>query len=610
MPHQLRFLKTLPAFLLLLVSVACHAQSPTGLTITRVVPDKLLYDTGNAVNVAVTVSNPTETPQKGELRTRLEWEMDEGVPLGSQPVELKPKEEQTFTFTWKKSTQVLGAGAYAELVQDGKVVSEAHDFFNIVDPADALRVSLQGAFDGQIPASALDRSNYLNVYESVGWGGGTINWMNPQGDAWPGAWGWVTRENIKKLTNNPWGIKIIAYILSYTQQVSGERFCVREPDRMLFNATGAISTISGFDMNGDAVSHRVPREPGRIEASSYNAFPDWTQERNVYYWADEILKSAKEFGWKGIRFDGTPEFIAMDSFESYNAEGRRFTLAEKQALSKEANAKFRKYIRSKAPDFLLYYNCEPALDKVTPYACLPEYAADGSTVGSEVTRDAVSTSNPYNRWDELYERFALNVELVRQNGGFYSAIIAGPHMHMGKESTQLSYATMFATGTQPWMTLVPIPGHPLHKDGIGKIPVPYYKTMTRYSSLFWGHGLTRVADPEKSISVTAPEGREIWWKRTPSMRTTLGGKKLLILTFLNKPPTDINLGTKQTLPEPIKDFTVSFKPLDGKLPVKVWNIQPWPDTVTTELPIRKEGEQVVVTVPRLDYASVLVAELQ
>jgi hypothetical protein len=158
----------------------------------------------------------------------------------------------------------------------------------------------------------------------------------------------------------------------------------------------------------------VPREKKQISASGYGVLPDWTQERNLYYWADEILKSAKEFGWKGIRFDGTPEFIAMNSIEYYNSEGRRFTLAEKQALSKESNAKFRKYIKSKAPDFLLYYNCEPALDKVTPYSCLPEFAADGSTVGSEVTRDMVSSSNPYNSWDELYERFALNVELVRQ----------------------------------------------------------------------------------------------------------------------------------------------------------------------------------------------------
>jgi hypothetical protein len=594
----------------LALTIACQAQSPAGFTIKRVLPDKLLYDTGDAVNVAVTVSNTTATPQQGELRTRLEWEMDEGIPLGSQPVELKPKEEKTFTFTWKKSTQVLGAGAYAELLQDGKVVSEAHDFFNVVEPADALRVSLQGGFGGQIPASALDRSNYLNVYENVGWGGGTINWMNPQGDAWPAAWGWVTRENIKKVSNNPWGIKIIAYVISYTQQVSGERFSVREPERLLFDSNGAISTISGFDMGGDAVRHRVPREKKQIPASGYTTLPDWTQERNLYYWADEILKSAKEFGWKGIRFDGTPEFIAMDSYEYYNSEGRRFTLEEKQALSTEANAKFRKYIKRKAPDFLLYYNDEPCLDKVTPGQGLPVYAADGSTVGSEVTRDMVSTSNPYNRWDELYERFALNVEICRKYGGFYSAIIAHPHMHMGNESTQLAYATMFAAGTQPWMGLIPIPDHPLHKDGIGKIPIPYYKTMTRYSSLFWGHGLTRVADPEKSISVTAPDGREIWWKRTPSMRTTLASKKLLILTFLNKPPTERNLGTKQTLPEPIKDFTVSFKPLDGKLPVKVWNIQPWPDTVTTELPIRKEGDQVVVTVPRLDYAGVLVAEMK
>jgi endo-alpha-1,4-polygalactosaminidase (GH114 family) len=464
-------------------------------------------------------------------------------------------------------------------------------------------VSLQGGFAGQTPAAKLDRFNYLNVYENVGWGGGTINWMNPQGDAWPAAWGWVTRENIKKVSNNPWGIKILAYVISYTQQVSGERFSVREPKRLLFNGSGAPHCISGFDMGGDAVRHRVPREKKQIPASGYTTMPDWSQDRNVYYWADEILKSAKEFGWKGVRFDGDPSFIAADSYEYYNAKGRRFTLEEKNRLSNEANDKFKKYIKSKAPDFLLYYNGEPSLDKVTLDPTMGIHCAGGSVRGSEVTRHMTDSSNPYNRWDELYERFALNVELCRQNGGFYSAIIAHPWMHMGMESTQLAFATLFATGTQPWL------GN-RNNEKYDQLVVPYFKTMTRYSSLFWGHGLSRVAEPEKSISVTAPKSREIWWKRTPSMRTTLGGKKMLIMTFINKPPTERNLGTKQTLPEPIEEFTVSFKPLEGKLPAKVWNIQPWPDTVTTELPIRKEGDHFMVTVPRLDYASVLVAELQ
>jgi hypothetical protein len=63
----------------LALTIACHAQSSAEFTITRVLPDKLLYDTGDTVNVAVTVSNPSATPQQGEIRTRLEWEMDEGV---------------------------------------------------------------------------------------------------------------------------------------------------------------------------------------------------------------------------------------------------------------------------------------------------------------------------------------------------------------------------------------------------------------------------------------------------------------------------------------------------------------------------------------------------
>jgi hypothetical protein len=94
---------------LFLMGLLCisHAEA-MGFEITKVLPDKLLYDTGDQVSVVVTVNNLTATTQQGELHTRLEWEMDEGVPLGNQPVELKPKEEKTFTFTWKKSTQVLG----------------------------------------------------------------------------------------------------------------------------------------------------------------------------------------------------------------------------------------------------------------------------------------------------------------------------------------------------------------------------------------------------------------------------------------------------------------------------------------------------------------------
>jgi len=597
------------------LAASSFAQSPDQLTITRVLPDKLLYNTGEKVSVAVTVSNPTATEQTGEVRAKLEWEMDEGVSLGNQTVTIKPKEEKTLNFDWK-SKQVLGAGAYAELVQDGKVISAAHDFFNVVDRSDSMRVSLQSAISNISP-TAINRANYINHYEVVGWGGGTINGMNPQrlhpGEAgWPGNYCWVTPKNLKELCHNPDGIKILAYVISYIHQISGERISVREPDRFLFDADGTIG-VMGFDLESDAIFHRMPREPGMILAGTYTVSPDWTQDRNLYFWADEMLKSAKEFGWAGVRFDGGPEFIAPESIEYYDSKGRRFTLAEKLASSKETNAKFKKYIKSKSPDFLLYYNGEPSLDKVTTAAALPELASGGSVVGSEVTRHMVTSGNPYNRWDELYERFALNVELCRKDGGYYSAIIAPPHMHMGPESTHLAYATLFATGTQPWFGMVPTPKHSDPASAYiktGEITVPYYKTMTRYSSLFFGHGLTRVPEPEKSITVTPPGDREIWWKRNVQTRTTLGGKKLLIMSFLNKPPTETNLGTKQTLPAPIENFTVSFKPIDGKLPAKIWNIQPWPDTVTTELPIKKEGENVVVTIPRLDYASVLVGELK
>jgi hypothetical protein len=591
--------------LALLLPALCLAQQG-GFSITKVLPDKLLYDTGQTVKVAVTVANTTAAPQSGELRVRLEWEMDEGVELARQPITLQPKEAKTLIFPWK-SVQVLGVGAYAELVQDGKVLSAAHDFFNVVDAADALRVSIHAGWGAQEPVEKLDRTNYVNVYEVLGWGGNPTPTATNPPEEYAGHYGWVTKANLRKLCANPVGVKFLAYVICYTFKSDAERFAVEHPEKFLYDKDGYF--CGTFDMQSNERQGRNPRYKQQNYYGDFSSSLDWADQQNLDWWADEISKSAKDIGWQGVRFDGHPQFIAPQSLEYYRWDGKYYNLEEKLKVNARDTPYFKDKLRAANPNFLLYYNCEPVLDKLNPPIDLADICRNGSTAGSEVTRSAADVSNPYHKWKDMYNLFIDGVDACRKHGGYYSAIFPAIHAGMGVEAKHLGTALMMATGTQQWFVEWTRP-EKQYAAPLRQAIVPYLKMSTRYSALLWGHGITRLPNPESWIAVATPPGSEVWWQRTVNTRKTVGGNELVIVNLLNAPPTEENLGTKQTLPKPIDNIILTFRPHDGKRVVKVWDINAWPDTTCQPLPLAEKDGTVSVTVPRMDYFRMVVAELK
>lgn len=591
-----------------LVNVAWGMAAMGAVTITQVMPDKLLYETGQPVNVEVTLHNPDATPVTGTLAIRLEWEMDEGVALGTVDLTIPAGETLTRVFTWP-STEVLGAGAYATWSENGVVVDAAEEFFNVVDADDALRVSQHATDQSSVApekSNTFDRSNYCNVMEIWAWGGSPSTWALPERYFVHG-YRWVDKANLRRLCNNPLGKRVLAYSIAYALRPQGENLYVQHPDWFMTDAKGFGHHTIG--MGSVDRSLRQPREWQTyvyLGGSGFTGQPDYLDPEVRDWWYDSIEASVRDIGWHGIRWDGHMQYFHYNAKEHYTVDGVLRTVAEKAAFNETFTVPYlKKRTRQISPTFLNYFNCEPALQDELPQG-FTNMVSGGCVAGSEVTRHATDVSNPYHRWRGMYDIFSEATRRCRAYGGFYSAIYTPPWVVKNPDNTRIGYAMMNAIGVQAWSAGIS-EASKRFGDHRGRI-VPYLKASTRYSALSWGHGMTTVEDPQSWISVTAPEGREVWWDRSVRRRRSVGGKDLLIIGIVNPPPSEGNLGEKQELPEPIEGIPIRISPPSGRV-ARMWSICAFPDTECRELMISNEGKGAEVVLPRLECSILVVAEL-
>ena len=591
---------------LLIAAIMCaglvHAQDESSFLIRKVSSDKLLYDTGETVTVTVTVANTGDRGRDGLLRVRLVWEMDEGIELMREAVSLGPGEERVFTCSWE-SEEVLGCEALAELVEAGKVVSSADDYFNVVDPGDALRVSIHSNDNGD-GGNIMRRKYYVNmleVSEPRDAGVGQV----PEGEEWHAHYVWMKKKELQKLPRNPHGKKVLVYATGFTFRSEGADFYLDHPEMVLTGPDGGPQ--GHFDMKGFDTDARFARWKRGFPAGNFGVFLDYGSLKTLDWSINHLIEAKKMFGWHGVRYDG--HFILLEGYPFWTVDGKMYSEEEKDRINVRNTRLTEEKIKKVFPDFLFYYNGEPIL---SPPGDLAERLSGHGLTGSETTRHTAHVTSPWYKWSEMYRLFGEGTEVCRKYGGYYSAIIPYPWDHRNAELNRMMYGMLFATGGHPWCAQ-PYPRKDLFPDDpdiITRNTVPFFKMATRYSAMLWGKGIERVRDPQSWITVKVPGGGELWWERTVDTRITIGGKKLVIINLVNKPPTEDNLGNLQELPEPVHNVEVSLSPQTGERIVKVWDIRAYPDPGQEELAIRERDGTYSVTVPVIECYRMVVVQLE
>jgi hypothetical protein len=321
--------------------------------------------------------------------------------------------------------------------------------------------------------------------------------------------------------------------------------------------------------------------------------------------AGEIVKSARNFGWDGVRFDKPPGWSAMDAAGVHEEFDRLGVAKRMEALLPEyygvrtgdwseaaISVRNVRWLRDRfqheiGERFALSYNFEVDADATGKLARPGEFFHECCQQDGQIMCESIRLSSS---WAAYRQKAFQQAELARRNGGHHTMFAPGN----GPEWTR-SFAAIytFASGSHPYMDY-----------GWGpSLAGTYSQFMTRYGEYCWDRALAPVAAEDSGLAVQSEF--PLLWRDYTRRRTLPNGAVQTIVHLISPPSADaINpAGKPGTLIAWQKGVMVRKK--GAKQPV-VWLLSAEPRTHALPLAARPEGDGFTVEIPEHRYWSVLV----
>ncbi len=500
--------------------------------VVKVTRNKIRYAPGATLTGEVWVDDVGGTRGTGTLNLYLERGVRDRVKVKSLPVTLTPA-PQAIPFELPLPTVELGYAVVAEFVSaDGADRHEAAEYFTIA--ASFNRVYIAGGGSGGHGGTKADearmrqgfeamRDNYGNASEHFAWAEEDMVEMSPETDYW---FSGQTCYHLKKTglqqmirLAHEYGIAQVSYAKFIMSGYLGWKTAYDYPNDHRGQYHYPVGMWEG--VNNKVLDRFRNKEfliyentPGRIGSNPFYVWwadflpinPDATP-RMARIAAEEVVRSAKLFGWDGIRWDGHPRGGGQcGGAGPYDAGAARRT----QALVRY----FKEIVGAEFPAFGHGYNYlliqkEPGYDWAYEDFELDELCRGGGLIMNESIGNA--TSGPYG-----YIARNLQVEgnLVRERGGYYLGI----SFASGPRDELVESALWAAAGARPYNS-----GHTLAMR----------RYMTRFAQYTLDENLRRLATPEQVLKPLAET--RLWWQPFVYETPLADGKRQLVVNLLNLP---------------------------------------------------------------------------
>lgn len=600
--RHLRSLARLAALVLLGVGLGIDAPAaadPHGrMGVVKVFPNKLLYRRGEAGTVAVTVRNASDQPMAGKLVLTLVRDLNTARPAGESDVTVPAGQELTVEMPFVCGREEYGHEARVELRQGEKLLDVKSDVFNVCDSlwpvamgGPTVMTGHSGLIDPKgIPSGVLQlRAGYVNWWEKIFWAPDDWGDMTPESAEWISGQSarWEKAANIKAMVAacKPHGIKSITYGKHTAMNNEGWDLVRRHPEWFYLDEKGhpcgSFHTYDLFHWN-DFAFHQTN---GKFDHKTFMntggwwVSPDFRKTEPLEHGIRELIASAKQFGWDGVRFDG-----------HWTAGNDELSTANMRRL-KEA-------VWAYDPNFLFGFNYSWSYGHQTSHLNklgmvsfnheFRESMAGGGMYMQEAIgqRYGFSESGSYTSWRDYALKELAAANGLRETGGSYHFIYGACPYYK------------FALGTAAG-------AHPAYGN-LGSVPgcANWGRFLTRWSGLVWDLNLRPLA-AEGRVDVAA--AGPLWWQEWLKERIADEQTRQVIVHLINPPVDDRIAAQGQPMPQPLRDVTVRLNVPAGQTLTQVMLVDPRRDT-PVPLTLRREGDWVVLTVPEVDGWSMVVAE--
>lgn len=586
----------------------------TTLAVAKVWPEKVHIYPGEPNPVTVTVRSFSNRPQRATVRLTLLAGLEDAEPPQEAQLEVPANGTAEQTFNWKANTREFGYEARAELLTDGKTVDSASDYFSVSLPV--WKTAIQGGgfitwygrekdFEPHVEGN---RRGYINVEEAFSWQPSSWTDLNPTTETW-----WTGQNNfhnsmrgLKDWMNrsHAHGIKMITYIWATASGPAGLEWARQYPDLVTHEQVGLSSEFHDVeDLRLYDVTHTKP-SLWRYQYGVWHAMGiNRGLLRTMQMGADQVIASAKRFGWDGIRYDSRPTWSAMGAqgvhaeFQQMGVTALMGKLIPEYMAKTDGNwdstaisvrnvrylaHRFRTEI---GPQFAISSNYDFLDDKGGEVGLdyLRAYCAGGSQINQEAFRHMTA-------WPDFYGGILKQVEYARQNGGYQAVQLIDEAAGSAEASTYLSIF-IFAGGSHPYCygEFKPSPG-------------AYARFATRYGEFLWDPALVPLKPPDAGLTVESTG--KLLWEPFVRRRTLADGKLRTVMQLITPPPQD-EVVPKQ--PRPLRpwltDVTVDMN--TQREPV-VWLLSAEPELRAQKLAVSKSATGARVRLPEHRLWSVLV----
>lgn len=588
----------------------------TTLAVERVWPEKVHVYPGEANPVTVTVRNYQARTETAVVR--LEWRtgLDEkSAPVAAEVVVPGGGVAQ-HRFEWTSGRREYGHEVHATVLSAGKMVHAAGEYFSVGAPI--WKTALQGSGfitwygrEFQFPEHVeANRRAYINVEEAFSWQPSSWTDLNPVGEDW-----WTGQGNAHNSRKGlrQWmelshtnGIKLITYSWPSASGPAGIEWGRRHPDLVTHVQVGLASEFHDVE---DLRLYDLLHTNAVYKGYHYGVWHGFGINRGylktIDLGAEEIIRSARSFGWDGVRFDSPPGWSAMGA-EEVQEEFRRLKVVDKMArLVPEfmgvqtgnwdglaISTRNVRWLRHRfqteiGRPFAVSYNYGVDVDPAGKAARPPDFFRECCKEGGQIMHEAIRQSGSW----EGYRKTALQqAELARQNGGFHTVFHPDRAADWGRHYSAIY---TFASGS-----------HPYGNYGWGpRLAGAYSQFMTRYGEYCWDLALAPVPPDKAGVSVQSQS--PLVWREYVRQRVLPGGAVQTVLHLITPPPLDavVPAGRLGSFAPWQQGVVVKRK---GATQPVVWLLGAEPATRAEVLPVRREGDDFVVTVPEHRLWSMLV----
>ena len=581
----------------------------TTLMVEKVWPEKVHVYPGEENPVEVTVRNFTDQESEAVVRLEMKTGLEEVAQVGEERIRVPARGSASVSFPWKSGTREYGHEAFATVSVDGKPVHSASEYFTVSTPI--WKTALQGSgfitWYGREHQFAQhvehNRRAYINVEEAFSWQPSSWTDLNPTTETW-----WTGQNGFHNSIaglrewsgrSHRHGIKMITYSWASASGKSGFDWGRRFPDILCRDQNG-LAQVDLEDLRLQPYTHNRP-ELWRYQSGLWlSNFINLGLLRAMDHHAREVIRSSKNFGWDGLRFDYPPGWSAMGTgdvhkeFELLGVQDLMKKLVPEyydskddvwsgEAISRRNVRYFRHIFRTEINEnFALSYNAgglEPVdMDKAW---WLREMCKGGGQIMNEAIRNMGSIP--------VYADVAWwHSEAVRQAGG-HSCLFMAEKSSAPLAATYSAVFT-FASGSHPY----------LDYGWLGAMPGEYSKFMTRYGEYCWDLALAPVAPDRAGVAVESKT--PILWERY--LRQRQAGDVLQTVVHLITPPEpDVEKASTKSQAEWPRGVVVRK---ECRSEPSVWLLTAEPKLTAVPLEAERQENRYSVVVPTMRFWTMLV----